>query len=185
MTGIPLLRRAARILRGGGVIAYPTEAVYGLGCDPGCRQAVERILRIKGRPMSAGFILIGADLEQFTGWIALHPGERHRLLTHTTQPITWIVTAGPKAQRWLTGGRRSIAVRITRHALAAALCQAVGGPIVSTSANRHGRPPARSALATRHRLGHQLDMIVPGATSGLGKPTEIRDASTGAVIRPG
>jgi L-threonylcarbamoyladenylate synthase len=185
MSDSPLLRRAVRVLRQGGVIAYPTEAVYGLGCDPSSRQAVERILTIKGRPVKVGFILIGASLAQFTGWIALRPGERERLRSPAVKPVTWVVTAGPKARRWLTGGRRSIAVRVTAHPVAAALCRAFSGPLVSTSANRHGRPPARSALASRRSLGRELDLVLPGPTGGLRKPTEIRDARTGAVIRRG
>jgi L-threonylcarbamoyladenylate synthase len=185
MSASPLLRRAARIVRNGGVIAYPTEAVYGLGCDPSCREAVERILAIKARPAGAGFILIAASLEQLAGWISPRAGERSQLASQPAQPVTWIVTAGPRAKRWLTGGRRRIAVRVTTHPLAAALCLAAATPLVSTSANRHGRPPARTALATRRRLGQQLDLIVPGHTGGLRKPTEIRDAFSGAVIRRG
>lgn len=185
MVDSPLLRRAARILREGGVIAYPTEAVYGLGCDPDCPEAVARILAIKARPAGAGFILIAASLGQLAGWIAPQPAEQRRLASRTATPVTWVVTAGPKASHWLTGGRRGIAVRITTHPLAAALCRAVAGPLVSTSANRHGRPPARTALAARRLFPRELDLVVPGPTGGRQRPTEIRDARTGAVIRRG
>lgn len=185
MSASPLLRRAARTIRRGGVIAYPTEAVYGLGCDPVRRDAVGRILAIKARPAGAGFILIAASPGQLDGWIAPKADERGRLASRTTAPVTWIVTAGPKAKRWLTGGRKTVAVRVTAHPVAAALCQAAGMPLVSTSANRHGRPPARTALAARRRLGRTLDMVVPGAVGHLRNPTEIRDARTGAVIRRG
>jgi L-threonylcarbamoyladenylate synthase len=146
---------------------------------------VERILRIKGRPSSAGFILIGANLAQFDGWISPQEPERTRLAMPAPKPITWVVTAGPRVKHWLTGGRSSIAIRVTSHPVAAALCAAFGGPLVSTSANRHGRPPARNALATRRRLGRQVDLVVAGATSGLKNPTEIRNARTGAILRRG
>ena len=181
----PLLRRAARIIRGGGVIAYPTEAVFGLGCDPACDAALARLLAIKGRPAHAGFILIAASTAQLRGWIAPAPAEQRRLSARTAQPVTWVVTAGPLATRVLTGGRATIAVRITAHPVAAALCRAAAMPLVSTSANIHGRPPARTALAARRRLGARLDLVMPGATGGQRRPTEIRNAMTGNVLRRG
>lgn len=181
----PLLRRAARVVRAGGVIAYPTEAVYGLGCDPGNVAALERILRIKRRPQAAGFILIAADPVQLDGWIAPTASERRRLQSQPRQPVTWIVQAGPRAGKTLTGGRHTLAVRITRHPMAAALCRNAGMPLVSTSANVHGRPPARDALGVRRRLGRQLDGVVSGATGGRAQPSEIRVATTGAVLRKG
>ncbi len=185
MEASPQLRRAARLLRAGGVLAYPTEAVFGLGCDPACEQAVERILAIKGRNARSGFILIAASAGQLEGWIAPTPAERRRLASVTAGPVTWIVTAGPRAGDLITGGRPTVAVRVTAHPVAAALCRAAGMPLVSTSANLHGRPPARSALAVRRQLGPRLDLVVAGATGGRARPTEIRDAGTGAVLRRG
>jgi L-threonylcarbamoyladenylate synthase len=180
-----LLRRAARVIRLGGVVAYPTEAVYGLGCDPGNAQALARLLAIKGRPPRAGFILIAATLDQLTGWIAPTPQEQRRLTSATKNPVTWVVWAGPRAGPVITGGRRTVAVRVTRHPVAAALCHAARMPLVSTSANRHGRPPARSALGTRRQLRAQLDLVVPGPVGGCARPTEIRLADTGALLRRG
>jgi len=180
-----MLRRAARILRAGGVIAYPTEAVFGLGCDPSCEAAVTRILAIKGRPARAGFILIAASPAQLEGWIAPTPAERRRLASRTARPVTWVVTAGPRAMSCVTGARDRIAVRITTHAIASALCRVAAMPLVSTSANTHRRPPARTALAVRRHLGRGLDFVVPGPTGGQPRPTEIRDARTGKVLRPG
>ena len=185
MEASPKLRRAARIIRGGGVIAYPTEAVFGLGCDPACDAALARILAIKGRPADAGFILIAAGLVQLRGWIAPTPAEQRRLAARTARPVTWVVTAGPRATPVLTGGRATVAVRVTAHPVAAALCRAAAMPLVSTSANIHGRPQARTALAVRRRLGARLDLVMPGAVGGQQRPTEIRDARTGAVLRRG
>jgi L-threonylcarbamoyladenylate synthase len=167
------------------VIAYPTEAVFGLGCDPGCERAVRRILALKGRPARAGLILIAADLAQLQGWIAPTPAERRRLVSRTARPVTWVVTAGPRATTSVTGGRNRIAVRLTMHALARRLCHLADMPLVSTSANRHGRPPARTALAVRRQLGSDLDFVLPGATSGRQRPSEIRDARSGTVLRSG
>lgn len=185
MQANPLLRRAARLIRHGGVIAYPTEAVFGLGCDPGNEAALRRLIAIKGRPAVTGFILIAATLEQLRGWIAPTDSERSRLLVNTSQPVTWVVRAGPRAGRLLTGGRGTLAVRLTGHPVAAALCRAARLPLVSTSANRHGHRPARTALEARRWLGARLDLVVPGATGGRTRPSEIRLARNGAVLRPG
>jgi L-threonylcarbamoyladenylate synthase len=185
MDASPRLRRAARILRAGGVIAYPTEAVFGLGCDPACEAALLRILAIKRRPARPGLILIAASTAQLEGWIAPTPAEARRLAASTARPVTWVVTAGARATPSLTGGRKTIAVRLTRHPVAAALCRSAAMPLVSTSANLHHRPPARTALEVRRRLGRRVDFVVSGAVGALRRPTEIREGRTGKVLRPG
>lgn len=181
----PRLRHAAAVLHAGGVIAYPTEGVYGLGCRPDEGRAVQFLLELKQRPVSAGLILIAASLEQFEGWIAPTPQEARQLSAATSRPVTWLVTAGPLTPDWITGGRPTVAVRVTRHPVAAGLCLASGLPLVSTSANRRGKPPARSALAARLRFGPRLDLVVGGATGGTSGPTEIRYAGSGRVVRAG
>ncbi|MCC7329153.1 MAG: Sua5/YciO/YrdC/YwlC family protein [Gammaproteobacteria bacterium] len=185
MAAVFQLRQAARILHAGGVIAYPTEAVFGLGCDPAAEEALLRILAIKRRPAAAGFILIAAAWEQLDGWIAPTRAQRRRLVAPAPQPVSWVVRAGPLCTPLLTGDRPTLAVRITRHPVAAALCMIAQMPLVSTSANRHGRPPARTALAARRHLGASVDLVVGGATGGARRPSEIRDAATGAVLRHG
>ncbi len=172
-------------MRAGGVIAYPTEAVFGLGCDPGCDEALRRILSIKARPGGAGFILIAADWAQLAGWIAPSAAEAARLRAPTPAPTTWVVTADRRASMVVTGGRRTIAVRLTQHPVASALCRAAGTPLISTSANRHGRRPARTALEARRWFGAQIDFVVSGEIGGLARPTEIREARSGKVIRAG
>ena len=183
------LRQAAAVIHAGGVLAYPTEGVYGLGCRPDDARAVHRLLELKQRPVSAGLILIAADWEQLEGWIEPTPAELRRLRsaenTAGSQPITWVVQAGVRAPAWITGGRPLVAVRVTGHPVAAGLCLASGLPLVSTSANRRGKPPARSALGARLRFGTQLDLVVGGATGGCRGPSEIRSAGTGVVLRRG
>lgn len=178
------LRYAAELIRNGGVVAYPTEGVFGLGCDPDCHAAVTQILDLKQRRQQTGLILIAENIAQLYDWITPTAVERERMLS-THGVITWIVTAHPLAPRWITGGRKTIAVRITQHPLAAALCHMAGTPLVSTSANRHGHPPARSTLSARCKFGSLVDYIIPGTTGTHGRPSEIRDAYTGAVLRPG
>jgi len=181
----PRLRQAAAVLHAGGVIAYPTEGVYGLGCRPDDPQAVERLLRLKQRPVAAGLILIAASLGQLEDWIQPDRRESRALATPPGGPVTWLVTAGPLTPGWITGGRATVAVRITRHPVARGLCLAAGLPLVSTSANRRGKPPARSALGARLRFGRQLDLVVGGATGGAAGPTAIREAASGRLVRAG
>lgn len=180
------IRRAAWLLRRGGVVAYPTEAVFGLGCDPRNRKAVQRILRIKRRPWQKGMILIAADFEQLTPYLApLDPALQETVLASWPGPVTWLLPARSGVSRWLRGRHRTLAVRVTAHEQAAALCRAFGGAIVSTSANRSGRPPARTTLAARGRLGRDVDYVLPGALGGATRPSEIRDPASGRVLRAG
>nr|WP_206171501.1 Sua5/YciO/YrdC/YwlC family protein [Thiorhodococcus mannitoliphagus] len=178
------LRLAARMLRQGGVIAYPTEAVYGLGCDPRNPLAIERLLAIKQRPASKGLILIAADMGQlapFVDWLA--DGRMREIRESWPGPHTWLLPAKATTPSWLTGDFETLAVRMTAHPLAAALCRTFGGAIVSTSANRSDQPPARSALEVRRTLVAQLDYLLVGACQGANRPSVIRDGRTGRVIR--
>ena len=181
----PRVHHAAAVLHAGGVIAYPTEGVYGLGCRPDDGAAVRHLLELKQRPASAGLIIIAATLDQLEGWIEPTAREFRALSATRSDPVTWLVTAGPLTPDWITGGRPTVAVRVTRHPVAAALCLASGLPLVSTSANRRGKPPARTALAARQRFGRRLDLVVGGATGGASGPTQIREAASGRVVRAG
>lgn len=179
------VREAAAALRAGGIVAYPTEAVYGLGCDPSDHDAVERLCALKQRPVGAGLILIAADPAQLDGWVAPRDTEFARLSRKTGRVVTWVVTAADTCPYWITGGRDGVAVRITRHPVAAALCTAAGIPLVSTSANRRARPPARTALEVRRRFGSKIALVLAGRTGPQRQPSEIRDARTGRTLRAG
>ncbi len=178
------ISRAATLIREGGVVAYPTEAVFGLGCDPRNPEAVARLLAIKGRPARQGLILIAASFAPLRPFVKPLPGRQmKRVLRDWPGPHTWIFPAAPGVPGWLTGGHATLAVRVTDHPIAAALCRAAKTAIVSTSANRSGRPPLRDATSVRRRLGRHLDAIITGATGGLKRPTPIRDAQSGATLR--
>lgn len=184
MTTRVAIRRAARIVRGGGVIAYPTEAVFGLGCLPRDRAAVMRVLAIKRRAVSKGLILIGADLEQLERYVVLPPEPRRsEVLASWPGPHTWVLDARSGAPRWITGGRASVAVRVTAHPIAHELCVAVGEALVSTSANVSRRPPHRRLLQLRRDLGPELDYVLAGPLGRSQGPTEIRDARSGRTLR--
>lgn len=177
---------AAHRLRNGAVIAYPTEAVWGLGCDPFDEAAVMRLLAIKQRDVAKGLILIAGDLAQLDGlleWEQL-PAERAAAV-HASWPgpNTWIVPASPRVPHWITGTHTGVAVRLSAHPPVVALCLAFGGPLVSTSANLSGAPPAFVHGELDPALLSRLDGVSEGETGGLASPTAIRDAMTGAVLR--
>lgn len=179
-----LLRRATRVVRRGGIIAYPTEAVYGLGCDPFNPEAVFRLLELKKRPVDKGLILISDRFERLSPLLAPMPKDRLSLIKDTWPgPVTWVIPASPEVPSWLTGRHASLAVRVTAHPIAAALCRASGMPLVSTSANLSQHPPARSALEALIRCDNQLDFILHGATGNQQQPTQIRDALSGRILR--
>jgi L-threonylcarbamoyladenylate synthase len=186
MTASLAIAAAARILRQGGVIAYPTEAVWGLGCDPGQEAAVQRLLAIKQRDVAKGLILIAAERAQLDGlldWDVL-PVERRAVVEASWPgPNTWIVPATARVPRWITGAHTGVAVRVSSHPIVVALCKAFGGPLVSTSANRAGEPPALDCGQLDPALLVLLDGVCEGETGGLSAPTSIRDALTGAVLR--
>lgn len=181
------MRAAARAVARGGVVAYPTEAVYGLGCDPMNAASVRRILAIKGRDEDKGLILIAADFDALARYVELVrlPSERMAEINASWPgPSTWLLPAHDETPRWLTGRHDTLAVRVTAHPVAAALCRAVGGALVSTSANRSNRPPTRDALQVRRQLAHAPDMLlVTGRCGGASRPSTIRDARTGRVLR--
>lgn len=173
-------------MRGGGVIGYPTEAVFGLGCLPDDARAVARVLAIKNRSWRKGLLLIAADIEQIVAWAVLPGGDVGRAIAETWPgPVTWVLPARERAPPWITGGRETIAMRVTDHPVARALCKRAATPIVSTSANVSRQPPIRRPLVLRRRLGRDLDYIVPGATGGRLQPSTIRDGRTGRLIRAG
>lgn len=185
MTSALHLGAAYRALRAGGVIAYPTEAVWGLGCDPFNAHACARLRAIKRRPHDRGLILIAASFEQVLPLMGPLPTARLlQIKASWPGPVTWVVPASARVPDWVRGPQGSVALRVTAHGLAAALAYVFGGPIVSSSANRSGHPPARSALAVRRQLGAELDFVLPGELGGLRGPSSIRDALTGRVLRP-
>ena len=184
MTSPFSIQKAADILLEGGVIAYPTEGVYGLGCIPDNSAAVMRILDIKSRSLSAGLILVSHDYALLEDWLLPSPSELKALQTQQGQPVTWVVTANPATPDWLTGGRPTLAIRISAHPVINSLCAATGSALVSTSANRAGRPAARSALSVRKSLGSSIDYVVPGALGDAPGASEIRVAQDNRVLRP-
>lgn len=183
------IQQVARRLRAGSVAAYPTEAVWGLGCDPWNRAAVRWILALKGRAVGKGLILIAADCASLEPYLAgLSSAERATINATWPGPVTWLIPNNGVAPPWITGGRATLAVRVTAHPVAAALCRTFGGALVSTSANPQGLPAATTATKVHGYFGRGLgsDLVyAPGRVGNAARPSEIRDLRSGAIVRPG
>jgi len=183
---LPFLHDSARLhahLRRGGLIAYPTESCYGLGCDPRNARAVARLLRLKGRPRRKGLILIAdcfARLASFA--VPPTPAQWRRLLSTWPGPHTWLLPAARRAPRWLTGAHPTLAVRVTAHPEAAGLCRTLRSALVSTSANRAGRRPLKTTRACRQVFGEQV-WVLPGRAGRRKNPSIIQDLASGDVLR--
>ena len=179
------ITHAVQVLRRGGVIAYPTEAVFGLGCDPQNAIAVQGVLNLKQRSADQGLLLIAADFAQIAPYIADDCPAAAMELAQTSWPgpHTWVFPASERAPDWIIGNQRGIALRVTAHPVAAALCRAFESPLVSTSANRHGVDPAITASEVEREFGALLDAIVTGEVGASKKPTTIRDAVSGEWLR--
>lgn len=180
--------QAVAALRQGEVIGYPTEGVFGVGCDPDNPDAIEKLLHIKQRPVEKGLILIATHYEQLLPYIDESQLSEEQIV-HVKQswpgPVTWIMPASCQVSSWLSGQFDTIAVRVTDHPLVQELCDAFGKPITSTSANLSGQPSCMTTKEVQDQLGDKLAVVLDGMTGGRLKPSEIRDARTLAVLRKG
>ncbi len=177
-------RRAVMTLRAGGIVAYPTESVFGLGCDPWDRAAVDRVFAVKHRPARKRCIVIAA-----------HPGQLERLVDIRAPrfrefasrcwpgPVTLVAPARERAPTWLVNADGTVATRVTGHPVARGLCASLGRALISTSANRGGHPPARDTLRARAVFGSEIDCYVAGRVGGLETPTRIVDVRDGRTLR--
>ncbi|WP_109077743.1 Sua5/YciO/YrdC/YwlC family protein [Aggregatibacter kilianii] len=169
------------------VVAYPTEAVFGLGCNPNSQSAVENLLVLKQRPVSKGLILIAPALDFLLPFIdesRLTQPHWQRLTAQYARPTTWVVPAKFGTPKFLTGDFDSIAVRISQHPAVKLLCEQAGFALTSTSANLSGQAPCRTAQEVAQQFGADfpvLDMPVGGAVN----PSEIRDIFTNQIFRQG
>ncbi len=179
------IKQAVATLHRGGVLAYPTEAVWGLGCDPYQADAVERLLQLKQRPLEKGLILVAASMDQLRPLLRpLSRAQRAELELSWPGPTTWLVPDPNNCiPHWIKGEYSSVAVRVSAHPQVAALCRAFGGPVVSSSANLAGAEAARTATQVRRVFGYQLDYLLSGQLGGQERPSTIRDLSSGAILR--
>jgi len=178
------LRLAAEYLAAGGVVCHPTEAVWGLACLPNNEQAVARLIELKQRDPEKGLILVADKVERFAPLMAKLPADaQQQLLASWPGPNTWVVPDTEVVPVWVRGRFDSVAIRVSKHPLTAALCAAADSPLVSSSANPAGRQPAKTLWQAWSHFAHEVDYFLHGVTDRQQKPTTIRDALSGARIR--
>ena len=174
------MAHAAQVIKKGGLVAYPTESCYGIGCDPLNARAVRRLLNLKRRPGYKGLILIASNTRQLQSYVSVID---EKVLATWPGPTTWLLPAKKNVPNWIRGNHKNIAVRISAHKIANKLCRATGFAIVSTSANLSGTVPMRTYRQVKRLFGLNLDYVLPGLIGNLKKPTPIIDANTREVIR--
>lgn len=186
MRTISTIEHAAEVFSQGGIIAYPTEAVFGLGCDPDNDEAVNNLLSLKQRSVDKGLILLAASYAQLLPYLddgAISEDQRISILSRWPDALTQVLPANSNISPLLCGVFDSIAVRITNHPDVVALCELTNKAIVSTSANLAGQPPATTWLQVEQQLGDKIDCIIKTDTLGFLKPTCIINGLTGDIIR--
>ncbi len=180
------LKRAIDVMHAGGVIAYPTEAVWGLGCDPFNEHAVKRLLQLKRRPEHKGLIMVASSTQQIEALLKDLSSEQLEHLNDTWPgPNTWLLPdTYHLIPSWVKGKHPEVAIRVSAHPLIRQLCDAWGGPIISTSANPASSEPAKSSLKVKTYFGSRLDFVIEGDLGGADKPSTIRSISSLSTIRP-
>jgi len=182
------VRRAAEILRAGGLVAFPTETVYGLAADASNAKAIARLYEVKGRPADHPVIVHFASAEGAFSF-AKHVPEAARKLAATfwPGPLTLILQASVKAQPFVTGGQPSVGIRVPSHPIAQQLLKAFGGGVAAPSANRFGRVSPTTAAHVLEDLGNDVELVLDGGPTEVGIESTIVDLSgDGAVLlRPG
>lgn len=181
------IQQAVSLLKSGRVIAYPTESVWGLGCDPFNDDAVQRIITIKGRQQNQGLICIAASVDQFAPFVGELDASRWAELNASWPgPVTWVCPAAESTPSLLRGeDGETVAIRVTNHTLCQVLCQRFGGPVVSTSANLHGQAPVCQVDSLSPEIVGAIDGILDGPVGGRDRPSKICRAIDGLVIRAG
>ncbi len=180
------IEAAVKVFTQGGLIAYPTEAVFGLGCDPDNTSAIERLLALKRRSVDKGLILLAGEYSQLIPYInekAINSEQKDEILARWPGAITQVLPANRGISPLLSGVFTSIAVRVTQHPDVIALCKLTGKPIISTSANLSGQAPACSWQQVLQQFPSQIDLILKANTLGFSSPSKIIDGLTSQVLR--
>ncbi len=177
------IRQAVEKIKAGEVIAYPTEAVFGLGCDPLNKEAVLNLLTLKKRSIDKGLILIASSLTQLEPYLQLTPTITSQIQNTWPGPVTWLIPCQSWVPKWLTGKHSSLAVRVTDHPIAQALCKENGAPVISTSANTHDKPPATYSWMVSNNFKNKSLFILPGQVGHLKQATPIYDILNKQQIR--
>ena len=183
MTSQFAIRLAAHHIRHNGIIIYPTETVYGLGCDPKSYSAVASLNALKQRSNQAGFLLLASDITQLSSFIINPTDQQINLINDTEVATSWITQAHPQAPSWLVATDGTIGFRITKHPVTKALCEQLKHPLISTSANYKGELPAANALQCHRNFRGVVNFILSSNIKSDGTPSVIRNLSNGSRIR--
>lgn len=165
--------------------AYPTEAVFGLGCDPLSETAILEILRLKSRPVEKGVILIAASFAQLAPFVEIEQissFNRQKIFDSWPGPFTWLLPKSRLTPSWISGDSDLVAVRVTTHPLVKQMCERVNSPMVSTSANPAGLDPARSSREVKTYFGDEI-LIVDGSLGEQQSPSMITNGLTLETLR--
>lgn len=176
------IRHAAHVIRSGGIIAYPTDTIYGLGCDPFNATSVARLNIIKQRALGKQFILLCGDIDQIRPLVFLNKAQENTI-TRNNEPISWVVDAKPSAPSWLCSDDHTLTIRISRQSDVQRLCQALGHAIISTSANLSTKKPAQNALQLHKYFHFSVDKILTSNKNLNTKPSKIIRLCDNHVIR--
>ncbi|PPI86517.1 L-threonylcarbamoyladenylate synthase [Candidatus Pantoea edessiphila] len=181
------IEKCIKELKQNGIIIYPTEAVFGLGCNPESKTAVKKLIILKNRSPNKGFILIAANYDQLKSYVAddkISAFQRNYMFSRWPGHVTFIVPTLPKTPKWIIGNFDSVAIRISKNPYVRKLCTKFGKPIISTSANLSNQNPCRTFEDVVKQFGQSFPILF-GSTCGLKHPSEIRNIITGDLIRQG
>jgi len=183
-----VLEDAATLIRAGGIVAVPTDTLYGLAADPFSAAVVEKIFAVKGRSSERALPLIAADIEQIDRWLSPISGAGRRLAdAYWPGPLTLLVARPAALPAAVTGGLEQVGVRVPAHAVARELCRVVGRPLTATSANPSGAPASADPGEVARTLGDGVDLLLDAGLTRGGPPSTIVDVSGREVrlVRPG
>lgn len=183
MTSQFAIRLAAHHVRNSGIIIYPTETVYGLGCDPDNLNAVNNLKQLKQRENHSGFLLIASKIEQLSRYITTPSQQELNRINAADLPTSWVTRATKQTPPWLVSDDGTIGFRITKHPVTQALCNHLKHPIISTSANIKGNAPVTNTLQCHQLFAGFIDYLLISNLKTSGKPSAIRNLNTGHQLR--
>jgi len=179
------IKKAVNTVKLGGIIIYPTEAVFGIGCDPNNIDALKKVIDIKSRDSQKGLIIVASKFEQILDYIKPLPKDiEDRLKTNWPAQTTYIFPASDILSDYLIGGNnRTVAIRVSQNKYIKKLCDLLGHPLVSTSANISGMESITSYKQAKREFQNKVDYILPGKVDINLKPSKIVDIFTSRVLR--
>ncbi|MPV86047.1 L-threonylcarbamoyladenylate synthase [Ostreibacterium oceani] len=173
---------AVTIIRQAGVICYPTEGVWGLGCDPQSPSAIQKLLQAKSRPADKGLILVASQFSQIEPYITINAVQRSQLDDLWPGFVTCLLPKSSNCPALVTGNHETIAIRISEHPIIVALCDALNAPLISTSANISGKPPVANLNEAKQVFAQWVEYFIDAPLGGHAKPSQIVDLTKNTPV---